>query len=431
MCAVTSYGRFGGPPGVLPQVGVTLPLEQSLRERGIRLLHPDDVRTGGELPAVGPERSASPFHFNHGEVHRLQQTPRCAGIRLLGRDHKRIRRGACGGAALDVIKSPEEHLAPHGGGIQKALHGDELIRHDVAQRPSAAEPRFQVIPGAFSRRVTGALSGDFGRIDVHRGGDPDAGRFAQDAQSAVVALVMASRGPVVVDGVDDDALAAGCRQIGGHVHAHHVAELGDQGIDVGLYRIQPRRDEHSGAEHAHLVDVIDNLRPENIMQFFDDGPVFRLGEEIPVAVIVMADVFLIELGRTGALERGAQGAAIPGGHEVEAIGVDRRGENENHVVEHAQGARILSRGEAVGQLDGRMRGRHLGGVDAARDQNDGLPFPGQAGGFVRRRDAGVGEAALDVQISFQVPQGFRSGNHGRDHGTAFCGFAVFQKFDAR
>ena len=55
VCAVTSYGRCGGPPGARPDVGIALALEQRLREAAERLLHEDDVAALRVLAAAGLE----------------------------------------------------------------------------------------------------------------------------------------------------------------------------------------------------------------------------------------------------------------------------------------------------------------------------------------------------------------------------------------
>ena len=104
---------------------------------------------------------------------------------------------------------------------------------------------------------------------------------------------MPGRGPKIIHGVDGHALLACAGEIGGHTGAHHVAPLDDHWVDVWVNRIEPRRDKHSGCIGALLMYVINDLRVPDVMQLFDSGTSFRLRENVPIAVVVMAHVAMI------------------------------------------------------------------------------------------------------------------------------------------
>ena len=78
--------------------------------------------------------------------------------------------------------------------------------------------------------------------------------------------------------------------------------------------------------------------------------------------------------------------AIPACHLVLAIGVDGKPEQQNVVVEDGGGFGVLAAHQIVGELDGVLRGRDLGGMQSAIDVDDHFAVVGE---FVR---LGVGEA---------------------------------------
>ena len=82
-----------------------------------------------------------------------------------------------------------------------------------------------------------------------------------------------------------------------------VGAIADQ-IELG---VQPSRMEVAGgpeeetrAERSLLVNVVDNLRMPDVENLVDDQLRFDLREGVPVAIVVVAGVLVIKLGRIGA-----------------------------------------------------------------------------------------------------------------------------------
>ena len=69
------------------------------------------------------------------------------------------------------------------------------------------------------------------------------------------------------------------------------------GSILGSMGIEPGRDEKAGGVGALLMNVIDDFGMPDVLNLRDDGAGFGLGKDVPVAIVVVADVLLIELGR--------------------------------------------------------------------------------------------------------------------------------------
>ncbi len=57
-------------------------------------------------------------------------------------------------------------------------------------------------------------------------------------------------------------------------------------------------------------------------------------------------------------------------HHVLAVGIDGKPQQQDHVVENGGGFGVLRGDQVVGELDGVLRGRDFGGVQAAVDVHD-------------------------------------------------------------
>ncbi len=62
-------------------------------------------------------------------------------------------------------------------------------------------------------------------------------------------------------------------------------------------------------------------------------------------------------------------------------------------------ARFIFRDQAIGELDGAVRGRDFGGMNGARDQHHGLAFRDQTLGFSGGGLARIGEPASECRGS--------------------------------
>jgi len=101
----------------------------------------------------------------------------------------------------------------------------------------------------------------------------------------------------------------------GHLEAKRVHPRNENRIDVRLDRIHVRRNEQPRFIGALLMDVVDDLRMPEIVQRVDGHLRLDLRERVPVAVVIVAHVFLIKLRRIRAFPLRAQRAPVPAGHD--------------------------------------------------------------------------------------------------------------------
>ena len=185
--------------------------------------------------------------------------------------------------------------------------------------------------------------------------------------------------------VDGDAGLAGRGQIGGHAGADHVADARENRIDIGVHRIHPRWN-----ENARL-----RLRPSGARRkrsrgchLFSSVAVcarFRLRENVPVAIVVVADVVVIELRRRSAVIRRPARLAIPARDDIDAVRILRRLQQQDHVIENRLELRVIVFGQQpIGKLDRGVRRRDFGRMNRAGDHHDRLAFGVQPRGFGRR-----------------------------------------------
>ncbi len=155
----------------------------------------------------------------------------------------------------------------------------------------------------------------------------------------------------------------------------------------------------------------------------DDGAVFdfcagddlRLDhvEHVAVAVVVVADVLLVEPRHWRDFERSSEVAAIPGDDHVLAVGVDGGPEHEDDVVQDGIDLGVaLRRDELVRKLDGMLAAGNFAGVESAIDVNDDLGCAGEFTGLLVGQRAGVGEFAGDGLVFFETREVFRRGDDG-------------------
>ena len=120
---------------------------------------------------------------------------------------------------------------------------------------------------------------------------------------------------------------------------------------------------------------------------------FGLGDHVEIAVVVVADVFLVEAGDAAHRPFFRVGFPhVPVGDELQAVGIDRDGE-EDDVVQNAERLGVVAADHLPDQLDQVLRADDFGGVQAAVDPDDGLAFGGEACGRRRRSGPWPGQAA--------------------------------------
>ena len=190
----------------------------------------------------------------------------------------------------------------------------------------------------------------------------------------------------------------------GHRAAHQVDAGGDAGMDVGVDRVGEGRQEDARPARDRLVVVVDDLRIPLVVEHLRDG--LRLGHVVhePVAVVIVADVVVIEPRRARRLEGGVEGVLVPRGDDVEAVRVHHRHEQQDGVVADVLHLGRLFGRHAVGQQGRHLRVRHFARVQPPIDPGDRLALAREPAGR-RLVDAGAGQllaGATPMLQPFQV-----------------------------
>jgi len=124
---------------------------------------------------------------------------------------------------------------------------------------------------------------------------------------------------------------------------------------------------------------------------------------------------MIELRRIAALGRGPERAAVPVGDDRHPVGIERRDQPQNHVVEDRPGGGAGVAREPVGEDGGRQVSADLVGVNPRRDEDDGLPGAQRLLDVLRAlRGARVGEFRVELPIPIEQPQVLGARDRERD-----------------
>src|SRR6185436_15502955 len=91
---------------------------------------------------------------------------------------------------------------------------------------------------------------------------------------------------------------------------------------IWLDRRHVRRQEQSRTKSTLLMNVVDDLRPPNVVNFVDGDLSFDLRERVPVAIVIVARVLVIELRRISAFERRAEGSVVPVLDDIHAVRIE-------------------------------------------------------------------------------------------------------------
>ena len=142
---MTSYGGSGGDERRSPDLGIRLPLEQVLRVPRKHLVHRHDERAGRIVAAVRLEGRGRPAHPHAAPlqpVHQPRGRQRIVIHVRANQDGRRIPLApVLDRRAVHFINLPQQRLPPIRDAFQERHRGNEFVVDDVAQRPSAAEPR--------------------------------------------------------------------------------------------------------------------------------------------------------------------------------------------------------------------------------------------------------------------------------------------------
>ncbi len=173
------------------------------------------------------------------------------------------------------------------------------------------------------------------------------------------------------------------------------------------------------------MDVVDDLRVPHVLNLADGELGLGLTEDVPVAIVVVAYILVIELGRIGAFKRSAEGFPVPVGDDVDTVGILRRNQDEDRILEDCFELRAVFGDQLIRKLDCGRSGRNFGGVNRAGDHHHRFAFGDQFLRFGIGGLARVRELRLDLAVAVQVTQRVRIGNVGGDVGPALRGFAEF------
>ena len=171
--------------------------------------------------------------------------------------------------------------------------------------------------------------------------------------------------------------------------------LGSNGIDK-------RRQVDACRILSLLVHVVKNLRVPAVKNFFGGQARLYLRKGCPVAVIVMAGVMMPDHDGLRSLIGSAKVLLVPVDDELFPIGVLRRHEDEDDVVQDGLYAGCVFRRKLIRKLRNALRTGNLSGVNVRRHSDDGLALCDKRLGLFRRGDARISKPALDVEIVIQV-----------------------------
>ena len=167
-----------------------------------------------------------------------------------------------------------------------------------------------------------------------------------------------------------------------------------------------------GPGRSHLVLVEPHLREPVVVDGAGDGLRLLLRQHEPVAVVVVADVVVVEPRHPAALVPRAEVLPVPLGLHDLPVGVDRRQEEEDHLVEAPLRLGVLGGGERVRPLHRHLRRADLGRVDVAGDEEEDLALADERLGLGLREAPRVGDPARDLLEALLV----REVRLGRDRG---------------
>ncbi len=179
-----------------------------------------------------------------------------------------------------------------------------------------------------------------------------------------------------------------------------------QRVHVRIERLGERRHEDARAVAALLMHVVRDDRLVLVLDVFDVHARFFLREHEPVAVVVVADVFVIQV-RIDALERRALRLVPVIDHQHLAVGILRRHHQHDAVVEDLARLRIGGGRQPVDDVDDRLAVADLGRVNRGVDEVERLAFGGQLLGFGLRQAARIGEAPVDLDEPIELREVLR------------------------
>ena len=193
-------------------------------------------------------------------------------------------------------------------------------------------------------------------------------------------------------------------------------------MHVGIERLGERRHEDARAAAALLVHVVRDDRLVLVLHQLDVHARFFLREHEPVAVVVVPDVLVIEVGIDPVVGR-ALGLVPVVDHQVLAVGILRRHHQHDGVVEDLPDHRRVLGRETVDDVDDGLTVRDFGRVNRGVDQVEGLAFGDELLRFRIRQAARVREAPVDLDEAVELRQVLRRADAQQREAVAHRGLA--------
>ena len=166
------------------------------------------------------------------------------------------------------------------------------------------------------------------------------------------------------------------------------------------------------------MEVVNDLRLPAVIKKRRGGLALRLGEHVPVAIVVVAVVMVIEERHFLAFPFGAEALLVPVHHHLGAVGVVAGQHDDHRLVENVEDARVLAGREQVRKFHRGLRRRDLGRVDAVVVGDDGLAGGDQFRRLFIGKAARVGEAQVRLADGLEVGHVLLGGDHHREEGLA-------------
>ena len=239
----------------------------------------------------------------------------------------------------------------------------------------------------------------------------------------MIALVVASWRVIVVNPVHEHARLARRRQIHRHRGSECIDLLGDQGVNVRVDRIDPRRHEDARPIGAHLMHVVDDLGAPPVVHLLHNQPGLLLGEDVPVPVVVVTQVLVIEGGERSSFVGSSDPTPVPLPDLVDPVGIQRGHQEQDRVRENGAVPVAVLRQQVVGELHGRHRRSHFVRMDRASDDDGWLALFRQFESLFLCNRSGVGELGQDLPVALDLLERLGSGKRRKDQRPALGGQA--------
>ncbi len=402
----------------------------------------DHVRAGRVGAAAGLEWRVGLPNLDVRDPERAQELYRPRGIVLRAQvDDVRV------GAALRLL-APDDLARAHPPDVveevvfqsrrqvERRTRGRDHVFDGLAQRPASAQPRVGVVDARDLRRqVLVPLAEGLGhllrrvtvrcRVAVEGGLGEEAGH--------VVKIGPAPHAAVPPDVVQHVTAVAGLFLL---VEAlpHRLPDLvdraHDQRVEIGVHGVLHGRAPDAARKRARLVVVVDHLRVPHLVELSGHRLRLDLREHRPVAVVVVADVVVIQLRRRRRLEGRAEVLRVPRPDDVEPVGIHRWHEEQDRVLAHPACFLVFRGDQPPAELRRVLRPRHFGRVEAAVDPHDGLALFRQGACPRLVHPARDGELPRDLLEPGPVPDVGLARDGGEDHRPALAALADLLDDDA-